>query len=101
MNEIDLPLKITVNSVQSSRYSLDENIQSNMHGKKPLGWNERVDGNDIVNASISGDEDKTGMNIKLYSDGGQSVPAPGWILMLTSGNQDSGFEWTLYGFERN
>lgn len=101
MSEINLPTKVIVNSVQSNRYSKDENSENNMLGKKPLSWDKRIEGYDLVNASINDDKDKTGINIKLLSDGGQCVPAPGWTLMLTSGNQDKGYEWTLYGFERN
>ena len=77
----DLPKRITVQSIVSTRYK---------NGLRPLNWDERVSGFDII---VGND----GKNYKLQSDGGQSPPKVGWILLLKSGDSDSGFIWTLYG----
>jgi hypothetical protein len=40
----------------------------------------------------------------LWSKGGQSTPAPGWVLLLTGEREledgRSAVEWTLYGVQR-
>lgn len=76
-----LPSRITVTKLVSSRYP---------SGKRPASWDQRTSGVDVVQAS-------DGKNIKLLSDGGQSPPRKGWVVLLTKGDEQSGFNWTLYG----
>jgi hypothetical protein len=56
---------------------------------RPLSWDERRDGIDVI-------ETMSGETVKLKSSGMQSVPKPGWTLMLTSSEDDT-YAWTLYG----
>lgn len=79
-----LPKRICVEKIVSSRYSNKE---------RPLSWDERTPGVDIVETS-------DGEVIKLKSDGGQSPPKQGWIVLLTAGTSESGYNWTLYGLAR-
>jgi hypothetical protein len=74
-------------SVVSSRYGSGEFCE------RPQSWDERLSGIDIV--QISG-----GGSVRLASSAMQSVPKPGWVLMLTAGDATRGFEWTLYGMAR-
>ena len=57
---------------------------------RPLSWDERREGIDIV-------RDSAGRLHRLFSDGGQSTPQPGWKLLLRDGDARAGFRWTLYG----
>lgn len=77
----NLPLRIEVEELCESRYP---------GGKRPLGWDDRREGADLVRAA-------DGSLIKLWSDGGQSPPARGWVIMLTGGDAERGYAWTLYG----
>ena len=76
-----LPRRVIVKRIVSSRYA--ENL-------RPLSWDERKEGEDTIE---SGD----GATVKLLSDGQQSPPKPGWVLLLTSGDDSVGYRWTLYG----
>jgi len=57
---------------------------------RPDNWDERHSGVDVVRTS-------DGEVLKLLSDGMQSTPKPGWVIMLLDGNHEQGFRWTLYG----
>lgn len=99
-----LPVRVRVTRIIESRYGDDlETIASKgvppvfAHREgadplpaKPLIWDNRVSGIDVV-------ETADGDILRLLSDGSQSVPQPGWVLMLTKGDQATGFTWTLYG----
>ena len=73
---------IAVSKVVSSRYE---------PGTRPVSWDERVTGEEVV-VSDEGDE------ITLVSNGGQSSPAPGWLLLLEQ-QDNSSYSWTLYGLK--
>jgi hypothetical protein len=81
MNELTLPCRVTVQAITSSRYPGHE---------RPLSWEERVAGVDVVTL-------EDGSTIRLRSDGMQSPPKAGWVLLLVKGNPQEGFVWTLYG----
>lgn len=78
--------KVKVSKIISSRYS-------DLNNKKPRVWDRRVSGVDTI-------EDSTGKTIKLLSDGGQSVPEPNWDIVLMSGDNTSGYRWTLFGMPK-
>lgn len=86
----DLPKRIIVAEVLRSRYK---------PGQRPVSWDERSPGLESVRGS-------DGEEYQLFSNGGQSTPAPGWELLLTNvveveGEQGaSGLEWTLYGIKK-
>ena len=82
-----LPRRIEVLGVVSSRYGAGQGTD------RPQSWDERQSGVDVV--QITG-----GGTVRLVSSPMQSVPKPGWILMLTSGDATYGFQWTLYGMSR-
>ena len=73
--------RVTVAEVVSSRYPSNS---------RPAKWDERVSGIDTVRTT-------EGKILKLLSDGQQSPPLPGWCVLLRSGDDVQGFEWTLYG----
>lgn len=73
--------RVTVKKVLSSRYS---------NSSRPQSWDDRKEGIDCIRTT-SGEE------IKLYSNGQQSTPKEGWVILLTDGSEDKGFSWTLYG----
>lgn len=81
-----LPKQVTVKRVVSSRYGIE--LPGN--ASRPLNWDDRREGIDIVETS-------EGEKISLLSDGQQSVPQPGWVLILTKGDPHEGFRYTLYG----
>lgn len=81
----DLPKRVRVSSLITSRYEI---------GLRPTSWEERVSGID----TIVGDD---GITYKLQSDGGQSPPQSGWVILLNSGDANNGFLWTLYGISRD
>jgi hypothetical protein len=76
-----LPAKVTVTKIVSSRYP---------NARRPESWDERKAGVDVIHAEEAG-------QLKLQSDGQQSPPREGWVIMLTDGNPSDGFRWTLYG----
>ncbi len=83
------PCRVTVKSVVSSRYG--DNLKQGE--SRPLSWDQRKEGRDII---IS----ESGENIPLFCDGGQSVPQPGWVLLLTDGDTNLGYRWTLFGMPK-
>lgn len=102
MANLKLPMKVVVTNVESHRY--DNKVAP---GTKPSNWDNRVSGEDVVSVSCeainpnSAQKENSNMKIKLSSKGDQCIPAPGWSLMLTEGSSENGYEWTLYGFDRN
>lgn len=74
------PQKITVKSVES-RYGAPG---------RPAVWDTREPGVDIVTTT-------DGRVLKLKSDGQQSSPSPGWVLMVDEADAHGFFSWTLYG----
>ncbi|NDC38492.1 MAG: hypothetical protein EBZ48_10625 [Proteobacteria bacterium] len=76
-----LPVRLEVEELVQSRYP---------GGTRPLSWDDRMEGVDVVRGS-------DGSLRKLRSDGGQSPPNRGWVIMLTSGDPEHGYSWTLYG----
>lgn len=80
-----IPVRLEVQRLVDSRYS---------DGKKPLSWDERREGLDVI-------QTVDGSLVKLFSDGGQTPPQSGWVIMLTDGNADQGYVWTLYGMPQN
>ncbi len=92
-----LPARVKVTEVISGRYSteVEQAVVKDSQWfvadlNRPLNWDDRKAGTDIVKLD-------DGSEIKLNSSGMQSVPKPGWVLLLTSGDEVSGFKWTLYG----
>jgi hypothetical protein len=81
---IDSPQRVEVSEIISSRYP--DHV-------RPVSWDLRKAGFDLVKSS-------GGQTIKLVSDGGQSPPHPGWVILLTGGDASSGYSWTLYGMPR-
>ncbi|MCB0318734.1 MAG: hypothetical protein KDD56_08245 [Bdellovibrionales bacterium] len=79
-----IPFRDSVEELVSSRY--DDN-------KRPESWDLRKPGKDVVRL-------KSGKIISLQSDGGQSPPKPGWVILLTDGNSTEGYHWTLYGIPK-
>jgi hypothetical protein len=80
-----LPARIEVSRVVASRYG-DE-------AGRPRSWDERFGGVDLV-------ESADGAQYKLLSDGQQSTPHPGWVILLISGSAGDGYRWTLYGMPK-
>lgn len=77
-----LPRRIIVEQLIEGRYPA---------GQKPISWDERREGIELVQTS-------SGEQIRLASNGGQSTPAKGWELLLTSLDPSSNAsKWTLYG----
>ncbi len=76
-----IPCRVTVSVLVSSRYS---------DGERSSVWDDRVDGFDIIKTSDN-------KHIKLWSDGQQSPPKPGWVILIEGGDAESGYRWTLYG----
>lgn len=76
-----LPCRIMIKEIVSSRYQ---------DHKRPLSWDDRREGVDVVRSD-------DGREVRLFSDGGQSPPKPGWIILVNDGAPDIGYRWTLYG----
>ena len=76
-----LPATVMVSDVVTSRYPVN---------KRPALWDRRKAGVDVVRTS-------DGQVLKLWSDGQQSPPSPGWTLVLREGDENRGYSWTLYG----
>jgi hypothetical protein len=74
------PFRVQVAELISSRY---------LDGKRPLSWDNRCAGIDVVRST----DNKV---IKLMSDGGQSPPQPGWIILVRPQDSEP-YAWTLYG----
>lgn len=110
-----LPRRITVGRIIASRYS-DAQVGSvsggekgtNLHvvgGKnkadegsvvntpeRPFVWDERCDGVDKI-------ETTEGEVIELWSEGMQSPPKPGWVILLREQGAE-GYAWTLYALPK-
>lgn len=80
LESFELPQSVQVESIVSSRYVGHE---------RPLSWDERREGVDVVRTA----DQRT---LRLLSDGGQSPPQPGWTIIISDGNENSGYKWTLY-----
>lgn len=89
--ELSLHAKVQVAEVITSRY---DNTSITSHegptGYRPEGWQDRREGLDTVR-TISGEI------LRLFSTGAQSVPKPGWVIVITGGTFEQGYSWTLYG----
>ena len=79
-----IPSRIKIAQIVTSRYA---------DNQRPADWAQRRAGVDVIKTSDN-------KYIKLMSDGGQSPPQPGWVIMLTGGDFQSGYTWTLYGLEQ-
>ena len=75
--------RVTVIDLVSSRYP---------SAKRPESWDDRVDGTDVIKI-----DEGEGRTLRLFSDGGQSPPQPGWVIQLISKDEGKGHRWTLYG----
>jgi len=82
MSSLKLPCRVQVSSIESSRYPPTH--------ERPSSWDRRVDGIDVVRTT-------EGQVLPLQSDGQQSPPKDGWIILITAGDEQSGYIWTLYG----
>lgn len=69
------PRRVKIRSVIRSRYEVRGDNRFTI-GTKPLSWDQRIAGVDEVVT-------ETGEQLRLFSNGGQSTPAPGWELLLT------------------
>lgn len=87
-----LPLRVKVVEVVKSRYQ---------PGARPVSWNDRL-------GAIEQIKTEKGEVLNIFSNGGQSSPAPGWELLLTTqipsnnvnhlpDGSGPAFEWTVYG----
>jgi len=76
-----LPLRVKVQELVESRYASNQ---------RPESWDQRKEGVDLVKT-------EDGKVLKLWSDGQQSPPQKGWILMIRDGDNQKGYSWTLYG----
>lgn len=87
MTQSTLPRRIRIQEILSGRYA---------PGKRPLSWDARKPGVEKVRTA-------DGEVLSLYSNGGQSTPAPGWQLLLTkphasaTAEEAGALQWTLYG----
>jgi|GEM_PF-1434729 len=81
-----LPVRIRVSELVSSRYGRGGDPAD----ARPVSWDNRLAGVDVVKT-------ETGLTLKLFSDGQQSPPQVGWVLLLGSGDSEQGYGWTLYG----
>ena len=90
-----IPSRVTVNTVVTSRYnssSLKSQDSEDYSLVRPLSWDERVSGSDTITTD-------DGETLILLSEGMQSVPQPGWVLLLTGGSPEKGYSWTAYGLK--
>ncbi len=111
VNFMKLPRRITVGRVLASRYSAAQSgaeQMTNLHvvgGKdraeagavrntpeRPFVWDERFDGVDKI-------ETTEGEVIELWSEGMQSPPKPGWVILLRE-KAELGLTWTLYSLPK-
>jgi hypothetical protein len=61
--------------------------------ERPLNWDERIPGIDVI-VTEQGD------TIELLSDGQQSPPKKGWVILLREVDSEGRFTWTLYGLPK-
>ncbi len=91
-SKMHLPQRIKVQALLQSRYSVEQcNDFSGLN--RPANWDNRVSGQDQILTT-------EGHEILLRSNGAQSTPKVGWVLLLTSGNPAEGYDWTLYGIPK-
>jgi len=86
-SSVVFPARVIVKEIVSCRYGAlppTGRLQS---------WDERKEGVDVVRLA-------DGSTVKLWSDGQQSTPLPGWVIMITGGAPSDGYHWTLYGMPR-
>ncbi|NMC61797.1 MAG: hypothetical protein GYA55_01375 [SAR324 cluster bacterium] len=76
-----LPKLVRVKKLLDSRYPC---------GEKPQSWDERIAGFDTILCD-------DGRTICLHSDGGQSPPKEGWLIVVSRGDEIKTYKWTLYG----
>ncbi len=89
--ELSLHAKVQVAEVLASRYDHPSGPSHDTRtGYRPSGWQDRREGLDTVR-TISGEI------LRLFSTGAQSVPKPGWVIVITGGSFQEGYSWTLYG----
>ena len=88
-----LPRKVSVKSLVSSRYDSFYKDEVLEFGQRPESWDDRLEGKDVI-------ESDCGDTIDLWSDGGQSPPHNGWVIMLTSVKESGSYAWTLYGIPK-
>ncbi|MDZ4785282.1 MAG: hypothetical protein SGJ02_04310 [bacterium] len=81
----EVPVRVVVENIISSRYSDNE---------RPLSWDHRRAGIDVIKTNDN-------MTLKLLSDGGQTPPKPGWTILVSKGDSELGYKWTLYSMPRN
>lgn len=79
-----LPTRVSVAEIVSSRYP---------NHQRPLSWDKRVEGIDVIRTD-------DGRLLRLLSDGGQSPPAKGWGLVISEGDAEHGYRWTLYSMPK-
>jgi hypothetical protein len=94
---MQLPARLQVAEVLESRYSSESERSQIFKDQwfvpelnRPMSWDDRRGGVDVVR--VAGGE-----VVRLLSSGMQSVPKPGWVIILTSGSEEGGYSWTLYG----
>ena len=85
-----LPARLHVKQLLSSRYD-DLYDQGFPRGERPLAWEKRRAGVDVVT-------DAEGRVFRLQSDGQQSPPQADWVIVVRGGSSEQGYEWTLHGF---
>jgi hypothetical protein len=89
--ELTLHAKVQVAEVITSRYDQGAQIsQDTRTGYRPPAWDGRREGLDTVRTS-------SGEILRLFSTGAQSIPKPGWVIVITGGTFEEGYTWTLYG----
>jgi hypothetical protein len=77
--------KITVKKIVSQRYPVGI--------LRPSSWDDRIEGVDTI-------ESTDGEKINLQSTGQQSVPQPGWVILVDESGQTSAKSWTLFGLPK-
>lgn len=86
---VKIPFRATVASIVKSRYA--ETLPED--ASRPMEWSDRKEGIDIITTDA-------GETLRLSSDGQQSVPQKGWVILITSGDSAAGFRWTLFGMPK-
>ena len=86
--------KVKVTEVVTSRYDDSGGNRTAPGGaasaSRPASWDIRRSGIDTVRTADGG-------LVRLRRTGAPSVPQPGWVLVITGGDAQEGFTWTLYG----
>lgn len=88
---INIPSKIKVGQVISSRYNLEDYSDEDLI--RPLSWDQRIAGLDVI-------ETIDNQTVHLNSNGAQPVPKAGWDILIYQGDADKGYQWTLYGMQK-